>query len=88
LFKIDLISLTTLPALKRWKGGLDYFTTSIKIQEVFTTRIKAVKKEKYLKSGVGHKFIKTLLNSQSNWPRGALRFQRDRLNSASDLPCR
>lgn len=29
------------------------------------------KKSKYLKSGAGREFIKTLLNSQSQWPRGA-----------------
>jgi putative endonuclease len=40
-------------------------------KEEFLSRIEARKKEKYLKSGVGREFIKTLLNSQSNWPRGA-----------------
>jgi len=32
-------------------------------QEGFDSRIKARQKEKYLKSGIGREFIKTLLNS-------------------------
>jgi len=33
--------------------------------EGFKTRVEARKKEKYLKSGIGGEFIKSLLNSQS-----------------------
>ena len=40
-------------------------------KEEFLSRLEARKKEKYLKSGVGREFIKTLLNSQTKWPRGA-----------------
>jgi putative endonuclease len=36
-------------------------------KEEFLSRIEARKKEKYLKSGVGREFIKTLVNSQLNW---------------------
>ena len=40
-------------------------------QEEFKTRIEARKREKYLKSGIGREFVKTLLNSPNQWLRGA-----------------
>ncbi|MDN3641892.1 GIY-YIG nuclease family protein [Lutimonas halocynthiae] len=37
--------------------------------EQFNSRIEARKREKYLKSGIGREFIKSILDE--NWPRGA-----------------
>ena len=39
--------------------------------EEFEERTEARKREKYLKSGIGREFVKTLLNSPNQWLRGA-----------------
>ena len=49
--------------LKQNKSTKAYVPWVLIYSERFETRVEARKKEKYLKSGVGREFIKTLLNS-------------------------
>jgi putative endonuclease len=57
--------------LKQNKSTKVYAPWKLIHQEEFQTRIEARKREKYLKSGIGREFVKTLLNSPNQWLRGA-----------------
>ncbi len=62
---IDLLKRLNQHNTKQNRSTKAYLPWKIVFKEEFKTRVKAREKEKYLKTGVGREFIKSLLISQN-----------------------